>query len=60
MFDPSSLEIHMMLNPDMEDTILDSSTILSSAICAFSVLCLNESFICGKKHRGAAALLLPT
>ena len=33
MFDPSSisLEIHMMLNPDLEDAILDSSAILSSA-----------------------------
>ena len=29
MFDPSSLEIHMMLNPDMEDAILDSSAVLS-------------------------------
>ena len=31
MFDPSSLEIHMMLNSDLEDEILDSSAILSSA-----------------------------
>ena len=31
MFDPSSLEIHMMLNPDMEDAILDSSAVLASA-----------------------------
>ena len=45
MFDPSSLEIHMMLNADLEDAILDSSAILSSAD-VLSVYILSKRVIC--------------
>ena len=60
MFDPSSLEIHMMLNPDLEDAILDSSAVLSSADVLSSVICLKELFVCDKEHRSRCSSFTPT